>query len=61
MYLKLKGAIIKHNGVMNDNSTKITLFLNEMTDEEASFLYNLAKGKEVDVLITPSQLLDELE
>ncbi len=60
MILKLEGAIIKHNGIMADKSTKITLYLNEMSPEEVVNLYELVKIESVDIIICPPDSLKEI-
>lgn len=46
------GAVIKHKGIMADNSTKIEIFLNELSTEEAGILSELCKKKVVNLIFS---------
>lgn len=50
------GAIIKDNGTMADMSKKVTLYLNELDDENLIALDKLVKEGSVDVIIVPNGL-----
>jgi len=58
--LKLRSAVIKHNGMTADKGTKVTLYLPEMTDEEVTNLYKLVQNVTVDLIITDPDTLEEL-
>jgi len=58
---KSKGGIIKHNGVMADLSTKISIFLNELTSDQVIELNELVKQRELDIILMKSGDLEKLE
>lgn len=55
MKLISMGAIIKHKGMMADNSTKVEIFLNELSPEEAGILNQLCKGKIVNLIFSDEE------
>lgn len=58
--LKAQGALLRHQGTMADGSTKLSLFIGEMDDEQAIDLNNLIKNKAVDVIFLKSGMLAEI-
>ena len=46
------GAIIKHKGIMADNSTKVEVFLNELSTTDAGVLSELCKGKAINLIFS---------
>ena len=59
--LKAKGVYIRDNGTLVDLSKKLSLFLNELNDNQVVQLNQLIKKKEVDVMILPPGTLDQIE
>lgn len=58
--VKINNAQIKHNGLLGDNSTKITLYLPELTDEQSSDLIKMAKLKTIGVVLMQVESLDDV-
>ena len=59
--LKIKGAVIKHKGVLADKSTKIEVFLPELTKQQQTMLYELVMQVAVDIIFTENGMLDEID
>lgn len=58
--LKLESAVIKHNGVMVDKGTKITLYLPELTDEQVVALNKLAVIGVTDLILMDAGMLEKV-
>ena len=58
-FIKLESAIIKHNGVMADKGTKVTLYLPELTDEQVVALNKLAVTGVTDLILMDAGSLEE--
>lgn len=52
---------MKHNGILADNSTKITLYLPECTDEQHSQLIKLARMKTVAIIILEPEMMMDIQ
>ena len=57
--IKIESAIIKHNGVMADKGTKITLYLPELTNEEVLSLNKLAIVGVADLILMDAGMLEQ--
>lgn len=55
----LESAVIKHNGVMADKGTKITLYLPELTDQQVVALNKLAVIGVTDLILMDAGTLEE--
>lgn len=59
--IRLESVILKHNGVMNDKGTKVTLYLPELTDNQVLALNKMAVIGVADVILMDAGLLAESE
>lgn len=58
--VRLESAVIKHNGVMADKGTKITLYLPELTDEQVVSLNKLAVVGVTDLILMDAGMLEKV-
>jgi hypothetical protein len=58
--LKAEGALLRHQGTLADSSTKLALFIGELTGDQAVDLNELIKGKAVDVILLESGMLKSI-
>lgn len=59
--ITVNNAIIRHNGIMADLSTKITLYLPEMSQEDDSQLLSLSKNRLAYIIIGSEEEIEELD
>jgi hypothetical protein len=59
--IRIESAIIKHNGLMNDKGTKVTLYLPELSDRDVLALNKLAVVGVADLILMDAGLLSESE
>ena len=58
--IKLKSVVLKHNGVMADKGTKITLYLPELTDDQVVALNKLAVTGSADIILIDAGSLEKI-
>ena len=58
--LKAEGALLRHQGTLADSSTKLALFIGELTGDQAMDLNELIKGKAVDIILLESGMLKSI-
>lgn len=58
--VSVPNAIIRHKGMLTDNTTKIELFLPELPPEHDAELIQHAKFKECGVIIMDPEMLSEV-
>ncbi len=58
--IRLESVVLKHNGVMADKGTKITLYLPELTDDQVVALNKLAVTGSADIILIDSGMLQEV-
>jgi len=59
--IQVNNVQLKHNGIMADNSTKLTLYLPECTDEQHAEVIKLARLKTVAVLFMEPDKLEAIQ
>jgi len=57
--IKVESVIVKHNGLMNDKGTKVTLYLPELSDKDVLALNKLAVVGVADIILMDAGLLNE--
>lgn len=57
--ITIPNVLLKHNGLLADNSTKITAYLPELTDEQHLEIIQMARKKTIALIfIDPDKLND---
>lgn len=59
--LKAKSVYIRDNGTLADLTKKISLYLNEINDDQVVELNKLIRTKEIDILLMPVGMLENIE
>lgn len=59
--IHINNVNLKHNGLLTDNTTKLTLYLPECTETQDIELMKMAKKKTVGIIIVDPEMLTDIQ
>jgi len=59
--IQVNNVQLKHNGLLTDNTTKLTLYLPECTEEQDVELIKMSKKRTVGIIIVDPDMLSDIQ